>query len=339
MESAANQQPLEQQSTGGETSQQATNAAAASDEPAAATTATAEDASLSWTPTYIPLPVVDEKETNAQGHEVLVDINFADFIGKGSRTAKDDISQRHYLSSAYSYNSEKIRKNQIAPLFQEACARGGFDIISKGWEEHRQMIRFACQRSRLYKRKVKDEEEAKGDDAKQAPRNVIRPLTQTCPFNFSVYWEAGNRPGTGRWFVCPCGMGKCLHVGHSLKPWQGQEEAPKLSPHDVAFQQFMPQYQQFCILAASGDLYQMDYAGKLLQESIYKLQGKVPLKKRKRGRKPKVDKEMQFSSLQGVTLPYASLPPASLPPAPKRAASKKPKVAADVAKKPAAPKP
>jgi len=317
----------------GQQKQPSAPAAAASPMAAAA----AANESQCWTPTYIPLPVVDEHATASRGEEVLVDINFADFIGKGSRNAKNNMSQRKYLSSAYSYNSANFRKNQLAPLFQKACAQGGFDIIMKGWEEYRQMIRFACQRSRLYKAKGTDKKED-GDNnnsnRKRGPGNISRPLTQTCPFNFSVFWETGNVPDTGRWFVCACGMGKCTHEGHSHKPWQ--EEAPKLAPHDVAFQQFMPQYQQLCLLAASGDLYQMDYAGKLLQESIYKLQAKAPAKKRKRGRKPKVDKELQFASLEGVILPYASKPPASMPYAVAPAAAK----AAEQKKMPAAaPKP
>jgi hypothetical protein len=259
-----------------------------------------------WTNSYIPLPVVDEEETVKKGHEVLVDINFAELIGVGSRTAKNDESKRRYLSTKYSYNSADFRKHQLAPLFQQACKKAGFEVIMKGWEEHRQMIRFACQRSRLYKSK------ASNDSNGNTQRKISRPTTQKCPFNFSVFWEKGPRIGVGRWYVCSCGMGKNKHEGHSPTPWK--EDPEQLSPHDVAFQQFLPQYQQFCLLAASGDVYQMDYAGKLLQESIYKLQAKAPPKKRKRGRKPKFNKDEQFSSLQGMSFPAASLPASSVPP-------------------------
>lgn len=275
---------------------------------AAAAAVASTEAQECWTPTYIPLPVVDETETVKQGHEVLVDINFATLIGTGARSAKDDSSKRHYLSAKYSYNSADFRKQQVAPLFQTACQQAGFEIVMKGWEEQRQMIRFACQRNRLYKTKANNTDESKAQSSNVQRK---RPLTQKCPFNFSVYWEKGQKLGTGRWFVCACGMGKCLHEGHA--PKQYQEEHAKLSPHDVAFQKFLPQYQQFCLLAASGDLYQMDYAEKLLQETIYKLQAKAPPKKRKRGRKPKVDKDVQFSSLQGMVFPVASLPTSSVP--------------------------
>ena len=162
-----------------------------------------------WTPSYIPLPVVDEEETVKKGHEVLVDINFAELIGVGSRTAKNDESKRQYLSAKYSYNSADFRKHELAPLFQNACKKAGFEIVMKGWEEHRQMIRFACQRSRLYKSKASD------DSNGNVQRKISRPLTQKCPFNFSVFWEKGPRLGVGRWYVCSCGMGKCKHEGHS----------------------------------------------------------------------------------------------------------------------------
>ena len=229
-----------------------------------------------WTPTCIPLPVVDEKETDTQGIEVLTEINLVDFIGKGSRNAKNHLTERRYLSSTYSYNSAQFRKKKLAPLFQKACARAGFEVHNKGWEEHRQMIRFACNRSRPYKAKVDSSER------KTKQRGISRPLEteHTCPFNFSVYWEAGNKLGTGRWFVCPCGMGKSIHVGHEAKPYE--ELQPKLSPQDAAYQKFLPQYQKFCLLAST----QMDRADTILQDGIAKLEQAAP-KKRKRGRKPK----------------------------------------------------
>lgn len=328
------QQPMnrpQQQPTNGTgaPSQQQPQAAAARAPTAAAAAADESEQQIKWTSTFIPLPIVDEEQTAVQGEEVLVEINFAEMIGSGSRTAKNNVSRRKYLSSKYNYNSANFRKNQLAPLFQKACARGGFDVVMKGWEEHREMIRFACQRSRVYKSRAKSEN-ADGDDTnnrKPEPRKISRPLTHACPFNFSVHWEpAANASRIGRWYVCASGMGKCNHEGHAHKPWQ--EDQLNLAKHDVAFQQFMPQYQQFCLLAASGDLYQMDYAGRLMQESIYKLQAKVPPQKRKRGRKPNAEKHVQFASLEGVSLPYASKPPSSMPEPPR----KKPSVAKEAKK-------
>lgn len=317
------QQQQQQQSMSGEISQLEQDEGTAA--PSASTAAPGE--MQCWTPTYIPLPVVDEKETLSRGEEVLMTINLVDFIGKGSRHSKTDVSARHYLSSSFSYNSANFRKLQLSPLFQKACAKAGFDIVSKGWEEHRKLCRFACQKTRIFQSKAKTNDGTANKPTRK-PRQIHRSLSHICPFNFSVFWEAGNRPGSGRWYICACGIGKAVHEDHPPKPYQ--EEQPKIAPHDVAFQQLMPQYQQLCILASKGDMDQINYAGKLLQDDIYKLQAKAAPKKRKRGR-PKAAKVVKFESLQGVTLPYASLLPSSLSPqAPAAAAessSKKKKAA------------
>jgi hypothetical protein len=76
--------------------------------------------------------------------------DFATTIGQKKKGPTPLDPERVWLPPRYNQNSKKYRVDTLAPLFSTACVQAGFELIIKGWEGHRNCIRFCCYRGRRH---------------------------------------------------------------------------------------------------------------------------------------------------------------------------------------------
>jgi hypothetical protein len=66
-----------------------------------------------------------------------VEYNFGETIGRNTARGPRKKAVRLYLPPEYNQNSPIFREKTLAPLLSRACAREGFSVVIKGWEEDR----------------------------------------------------------------------------------------------------------------------------------------------------------------------------------------------------------